>query len=232
MRRLAIAGVAVLSAAQLAGCPYLAAPSTSGVRVRTSLGEFVIELYADSAPVTVQNFLQYVEDDFYDDTVFHRAVVDFVVQGGGYTADLVLKETRAPIASEADNGRSNTRGTVAMARTDDPNSATAQFFVNLEDNTELDETTDRPGYTVFGQVVEGMEVVDLIAAVPTEHHEDLADVPVEPVIIEDVQVVVLSDGLLELTPAGEQYVESIQFNMASLIHDLLAELVGYMLVPP
>ena len=232
MRRLALRSLLVLSAAQMAGCPYVEIPTQPGARISTSLGDFVIALDAELAPLTVANFLQYVEDDFYDGTIFHRVVPDFVVQGGGLTADLVSKETRAPIPSEAANGLSNARGTIAMARTDDPNSATAQFFINLVDNTELDATPAQPGYTVFGQVIEGMEVVDLIAAVPTEDRDELTDVPVEDVIISDIEWLDLSDGEWALTAAGEAYLESIQLRTQYLARELLVQLVGFALFPP
>jgi cyclophilin family peptidyl-prolyl cis-trans isomerase len=232
MRRFLVIVVAVVSTVQIAGCPYVAVPSTVGVRVRTSLGEFVVELDPEHAPITVLNFLQYVEGDFYDGTIFHRVVPDFIVQGGGFTAELVLKETRPPIPSEADNGLSNVRGAVAMARTDDPNSAAAQFFINLEDNVELDATTDLSGYTVFGRVIEGMELVDRIAAVPTEQRGDFADIPVEGVIIDDIEVIELPGGPLELTASAELYLESIQFRTVSLARELLAQTVGFLLFPP
>jgi len=167
------------------GCP-LGEVVTAGparVRITSSLGEFLIELYEDEAPLTAQNFLQYVDAGFYDGTIFHRVIPDFVVQGGGYLPGLEEKEVGAPIANESGNGLKNLRGTIAMARTDDPASATSQFFVNLVDNSDLDATATAAGYAVFGRVIEGMEVVDLIAAVPTETRGDFDDVPVTDVVL-------------------------------------------------
>jgi cyclophilin family peptidyl-prolyl cis-trans isomerase len=177
--------------------PAAAAAGTSPrVALDTSKGTIVFELYPDKAPKTVENFLRYVEDGFYDGTVFHRVIPDFMIQGGGFTAEMQKRPTRAPIENEADNGVDNERGTVAMARTSDPHSATAQFFVNLKDNAFLDHTakTSRGwGYAVFGKVVEGMDVVDAIAAVPTGRMGGMQDVPTQPVVIEKARVV-LEDG--------------------------------------
>ncbi len=153
------------------------------VRFRTSLGNFTVELEPDLAPLSVANFLQYVDDDFYRNTVFHRVIPDFVVQGGGFTTDLTRKETRDAIALEADNGLRNDRGTLAMARTDVPDSATSQFYVNLVDNDSLNATDTFPGYTVFGRVVEGMDVIDAIADVQTGTVDGLQDVPLEDVVV-------------------------------------------------
>jgi cyclophilin family peptidyl-prolyl cis-trans isomerase len=147
----------------------------------TSKGPFTIELFSDDAPKTVENFLQYVDDGFFDGTVFHRVIPGFMIQGGGFTSEMTQKETRAPIANEADNGQKNLRGTLSMARTSDINSATSQFFVNLTDNAFLDHGTRDFGYAVFGRVIDGMEVIDAIAAVPTGTHGGHQDVPVEPV---------------------------------------------------
>jgi cyclophilin family peptidyl-prolyl cis-trans isomerase len=171
-----------------AGAPAAkpAAPAAPRVAFETSLGRFVLELDAAKAPKTVENFLAYAKAGFFDGTIFHRVIPDFMIQGGGFTADMNQKETRAAIANEADNGLKNKRGTVAMARTMDPNSATAQFFVNLKDNGFLDHTGKNArgwGYAVFGQVVEGMDVVDKIAKVKTGNKGPHADVPVEAVTI-------------------------------------------------
>ncbi|UCG89455.1 MAG: peptidylprolyl isomerase [Gemmatimonadota bacterium] len=144
----------------------------------TNHGEMTIELYPDEAPITVENFLAYVDAAFYDSTLFHRIVPGFVIQGGGRTLT-GMKETRAPIANEADNGLLNERGTLSMARRPDPNSATSQFFINLEHNEILDHGVRDFGYAVFGRVVAGMDVVDRIAALPTGPNE----APHEPVII-------------------------------------------------
>jgi cyclophilin family peptidyl-prolyl cis-trans isomerase len=153
------------------------------VRFETSLGAFTIEFFNDDAPVTVANFLQYVDDGHFDDTVFHRVIPGFMIQGGGMTANLDQKPTRAPIANEAKNGRKNLRGSLSMARTNDINSATSQFFVNLVDNDFLDHRPGSYGYAVFGQVVEGMDVVDRIAAVKTGSKRGHDDVPLEPVVV-------------------------------------------------
>lgn len=155
------------------------------VTLATSLGDVVIELNAAKAPKTVDNFLQYVKAGQYDGTVFHRVIENFMIQGGGYAADMKEKPTRAPIPLEARNGLSNSRGTVAMARTSDPNSATAQFFINVQDNTFLDaaQAADGQGYAVFGKVIKGMDVVDRIRAVPTGNRGMHQNVPLQPVSI-------------------------------------------------
>ena len=154
------------------------------VKFETSLGDFVIALDAAKAPVTVANFLQYVDDGHFDGTVFHRVIPGFVIQGGGMTADMSQKPTRKPIENEATNGLKNLRGTLSMARTNDVNSATSQFFVNLADNAFLDHQGPRNfGYAVFGKVVEGMDVIDAIAAVKTGRKRGHDDVPLEPVVV-------------------------------------------------
>lgn len=154
------------------------------VKFETSLGDFVVELFTDDAPVTVRNFLQYVDDGHFDGTVFHRVIPGFVIQGGGMNADMEQKKTRKPIENEATNGLRNLRGTLSMARTNDINSATSQFFVNLADNAFLDHQGPRNyGYAVFGKVVEGMDVVDAIAAVRTGRRRGHDDVPVEPIVV-------------------------------------------------
>jgi len=156
------------------------------VALETSKGTIVLELYPDKAPKTVENFLGYVESGFFDGTIFHRVIPDFMIQGGGLTADMKKKDTRAPIQNEADNGLTNDRGTVAMARTGDPHSATAQFFINSKDNAFLNHSAKSAsgwGYAVFGKVVEGMDVVDAISAVATTRKGMMADVPVEPIVI-------------------------------------------------
>ncbi len=157
------------------------------VLMKTSKGDIVIELYPDKAPVTVENFLAYVDSKFYDGTIFHRVIKGFMIQGGGLTPEMKEKGTkRPPIKNEADNGLKNLRGTIAMARTADINSATCQFFINLVDNTFLDHVPGDPakfGYAVFGKVIKGMEVVDAIANVATTAKGMHRDVPVEPVVI-------------------------------------------------
>lgn len=162
------------------------------VRVETSMGDFVVALDAGRAPETVQNFLQLVVDDHYEGTVFHRIAAGFIVQGGGYTPDLTLKPVQRTVFNESGNGLSNRRGTIAMARGNDPHSADAQFYINLMDNPSLNPRPTRWGYAVFGEVVEGMEVVDLIGAVPTGAGGEFdRDVPAEPIIIE--RIVLIND---------------------------------------
>lgn len=156
------------------------------VKLVTSMGEVVIELAADKAPASVQNFLAYVRDGFYDGTVFHRVIDGFMIQGGGMREDLTKKPTRDPVRNEADNGLRNTRGTVAMARTSDPHSATAQFFINVADNDSLDHRSRDPqgwGYAVFGEVVQGMDVVERIKSVATGRRGSFQDIPLDPVVI-------------------------------------------------
>lgn len=166
------------------------------VRLSTSHGEIVFELYPEKAPLTVANFLHYVNSGYYNGTVFHRAVNKFVIQGGGYTADLQPKETLAPIPNEAANGLKNQPGTLAMARTYEPDSATSQFYINLDDNKYLNYRAPDPkyfGYCVFGKVVKGMDVAKKIALLPTGASGSLpADVPVESVLIERAETI---DGL-------------------------------------
>jgi cyclophilin family peptidyl-prolyl cis-trans isomerase len=161
------------------------------LEMRTSLGTMKIELYPDKAPKTVENFLQYTREGFYDGTVFHRVISGFMIQGGGFTPDMSEKETRAPIENEASNGLKNVRGSLAMARTGDPHSASSQFFINTVDNPFLDftaETVQGFGYAVFGQVVEGLETLDAIKKVSTGSRRGQDDVPVAPVVIESVRV--------------------------------------------
>ena len=162
------------------------------VRLETNKGVIVLELDAKAAPKTVENFLGYVQEEFYDGTIFHRVIKQFMVQGGGFTADMEQKSTRDQIQNEADNGLKNKRGTIAMARTSDPHSATSQFFINIVDNAYLDFKTKNAqgwGYCVFGKVVDGLDVIDAIEAVKTTTKRPHQDVPVEPVIIEKAVVV-------------------------------------------
>jgi cyclophilin family peptidyl-prolyl cis-trans isomerase len=153
------------------------------IRFETTLGGFTIELFEKEAPVSAKNFLDYVDAGFFDGTIFHRVIPGFVIQGGGFTADMKQKETRAPIRNEADNGVKNRRGTLSMARTNDPHSATSQFFVNLVDNAFLDPGRGGAGYAVFGCVTEGMDVIDAIAVVKTGRKGGQDDVPAEPVVV-------------------------------------------------
>ncbi|HSH85397.1 MAG TPA: peptidylprolyl isomerase [Guyparkeria sp.] len=163
------------------------------VQIETSHGPIQIELFDQQAPGTVENFLAYVRDGFYEGTIFHRVIPDFVAQAGGFTADFVRKDTRPPVKNEADNNLSNDRGTLAMARTADPDSATSQFFINLTDNTFLDRRDNSragAGYTVFGRVVEGMDTVENITTIQTGAAGPFGqDVPVETVQIESMQIV-------------------------------------------
>ena len=163
--------------------------SNPTVIVKTSMGSFTIELFPEKAPETVKNFLQYVDDGFYAGTIFHRVIDGFMIQGGGLDKDLTKKGTRAPIVNEAGNKLKNVVGAVAMARTGEPNSATAQFFVNVKDNSFLDyrdTSRDGIGYCVFGKVVQGMEVVDKIKSVPTGTKGGTQNVPMTPVVIQSV----------------------------------------------
>jgi peptidyl-prolyl cis-trans isomerase A (cyclophilin A) len=170
-----------LTAATFIGLSASLAAHAQKVKLATSEGDIVVELDAAKAPKTVANFVQYVKAGHYNGTVFHRVINNFMIQGGGMTADLKEKPTRAPIPLEARNGLNNDRGTIAMARTPDPNSATSQFFINVKDNNFLNaaQSQDGNGYAVFGKVISGMEVVDKIRAVPTAP----GDVPVKPVTI-------------------------------------------------
>ncbi|NOY53870.1 MAG: peptidyl-prolyl cis-trans isomerase [Deltaproteobacteria bacterium] len=153
----------------------------------TSLGRITVELFTDKAPVTVKNFLDYVDEGHFDGTIFHRVISGFVLQGGGLTEAMEEKPTRPPIKNEADNGLCNERGTFSMARTNEIDSATSQFFINLADNAFLDHSDDNFGYAVFAKVTDGMDVVDKIAAVPTGNHGFHQDVPVDAVVIQSIR---------------------------------------------
>ena len=157
--------------------------SRPAVALETTKGKITIELFADKTPRTAANFLRYVDEKFFDDTIFHRVMPKFMVQGGGFTPELELKGTLPPIKIETRTDLPNVRGSVAMARTADRNSASSQFFINLRDNDQLDRTGPRPGYAVFGRVIEGMEVVDRIARVQTGRRGSMRDVPIFPVIV-------------------------------------------------
>jgi peptidyl-prolyl cis-trans isomerase A (cyclophilin A) len=181
-------------AALILGCA-LALSSTAWaqaaprVKLATSAGDIVVELAPDKAPKTVANFLQYVRDKHYDGTVFHRVIDGFMIQGGGFTAELQQKATRAPVPLEAKNGLKNDLGTIAMARTGDPNSATSQFFINVKNNDMLNAPNpDGHGYTVFGKVVSGMDVVDKIRAARTGNKGGMQNVPLEPITIQSATV--------------------------------------------
>ena len=163
------------------------------VTIHTSKGAITLQLYPEQAAGSVENFLQYARDGFYDGTIFHRVISHFMIQGGGFTQEMMKKQTREPIQNEADNGLKNTRGTIAMARTSDPHSATSQFFINVQDNIPLDHTgigsTRAWGYTVFGEVVEGMKVVDDIRFAETTTVNGMRDVPVVALVIERVEII-------------------------------------------
>ncbi len=163
---------------------------TKTVKLETSMGNIVIELNEQAAPITVKNFLGYVEEGFYDGTIFHRVIPDFMIQGGGFTDQMVEKQTREAIINEAKNGLKNERGTIAMARKPHPDSATVQFFINHRDNGPLNYVENiEPGYAVFGKVIEGMDVVDAIASVNTTTRMGYDDVPVKAVVIKSARVV-------------------------------------------
>lgn len=157
------------------------------IRFETTLGDFSVELLEKEAPLSVANFLRYVDDGYFDGTIFHRIVPGFVIQGGGFTADMTQKRTQPPVKNEADNGIKNKRGSLSMARTNDINSATSQFFVNLKDNDFLDHSRGNFGYAVFARVTAGMDVIDKIAAVGTGRRGGFDDVPLEAVIMKSVR---------------------------------------------
>jgi cyclophilin family peptidyl-prolyl cis-trans isomerase len=187
--RTTIAGVALLSIAKLA-----LAENLPRVKFATSAGDFVVELYPDKAPKTVENFLQYVKDKHYDGTIFHRVISNFMVQGGGFDASYAQKPTRTPVVHEGrqalEKGLRNTNGMLAMARTNDPQSASAQFFINVKDNAFLDPSPQAYGYTVFGKVVAGMDVVDKIEVTPTGPGGPFgSDVPKTPILINSATLV-------------------------------------------
>jgi cyclophilin family peptidyl-prolyl cis-trans isomerase len=161
------------------------------VVIDTSFGKIYVELFVDKAPITVKNFLRYADDKFYDGTIFHRVIADFMIQGGGMEPGLKRKQARAAIKNESNNGLSNERGTIAMARLPEPDTATSQFFINVKDNRRFDASQDMPGYAVFGKVVDGMDVVDKIRAVETEERfvgdDRRGDVPKQDVMIRSVR---------------------------------------------
>ncbi|MCL4503778.1 MAG: peptidylprolyl isomerase [Deltaproteobacteria bacterium] len=190
--RLVLPALLSLSLIFIAGNLARAERSHPLVKLETSMGDITLELNPDKAPITVANFLQYVKDGFFDGTIFHRVIPTFMIQGGGFDANMHQKPTRAPIKNEADNGLANDKYTVAMARTMDPNSATAQFFINAADNKFLNHTAKTMqgwGYAVFGKVVKGQDVVDKIKAAPTTTKGMYQDVPETPVVINKAVVV-------------------------------------------
>lgn len=165
------------------------------ITMETSMGVIQLELYPEKAPITVANFLEYVNEGFYDGTIFHRVIPYFMIQGGGMGKDLELKPNRDAIVSEADNGLNNDRGTIAMARTQDVNSAKSQFFINVEDNRHLNFSRRSGGYTVFGKVIKGIEVVDEISNVETGNFEQHYDLPIEPIILYSISTKLPSTNL-------------------------------------
>ncbi len=179
--------VAALLTTALAAPSVAVKPTAKAPRVKivTTMGDITVELYPDKAPISVKNFLSYVDDKFYDGTIFHRVISSFMIQGGGFTSDMTKKPTKPPIALEVGKGLSNLRGTLAMARTRVKDSATAQFFINVVDNKRLD--TAGGGYAVFGKVISGLESVDKIKAVPTTQKKGMANVPVDAVTIKSVR---------------------------------------------
>jgi cyclophilin family peptidyl-prolyl cis-trans isomerase len=189
-RRLS-ASVAAVAALWIGACAAALAANPV-VEMTTNLGTVRMEVFADKAPKSAANFLQYVKDRFYDGTIFHRVIPGFMIQGGGFTPDMEQKKTREPIDNEARNGLKNTVGTLAMARTSDPHSATAQFFINVADNDFLNFTAPTQqgyGYAVFGRVTQGMDVVNKIVAVPTSNRGPHEKVPVKPVVIQSMRIV-------------------------------------------
>jgi peptidyl-prolyl cis-trans isomerase A (cyclophilin A) len=183
VRRILFISLALMG---LIGCSSLSGPNPR-VLMETSLGDMTIELYPNKAPITVKNFLTYVDNHHYDGTIFHRVIGDFMIQGGGMRPDLTEKPTLPPIRNEAANGLRNERGTIAMARTNDPNSATSQFFINVEDNAPLNPGPGNAGYAVFGRVISGMDIVDKIRRVETHKLGPHENVPVENVVIKSVR---------------------------------------------
>ena len=176
----------LLAAAWLLSLPLWAA--NPSVEIKTSQGTIVAEIYSDKAPKSGANFLQYVRDGYYDGSIFHRVIDGFMIQGGGFSADLKQKSTRAPIENEGGNGLRNSAGTLAMARTSDPNSATSQFYINLVDNDMLDRSVGNAGYAVFGRVTQGFDVVARIAKLPTGNMGPFRDLPKTTIVIESVRL--------------------------------------------
>ena len=160
------------------------------VVITTNQGTIRLRLFANQAPATVENFLRYVDTGFYSNTIFHRVISNFMIQGGGFTTDFIEKETAAQVVNESKNRLHNTRGTIAMARTSDPDSATSQFFINQRNNMRLDWSPGQPGYTVFGEVIQGLSVVDFIATAPTTQQNGMQNVPIDAVIILSIERVV------------------------------------------
>ncbi|MGR9045486.1 MAG: peptidylprolyl isomerase [Gammaproteobacteria bacterium] len=192
MRILTVAAMLILTTTQALSQESIMSDPITKVKLTTSLGDITIQLNAKKAPISSENFLTYVKEGFYDGTLFHRVIPGFMAQGGGFDTDFNQKAVHAPIKNEADNGLTNSRGTLAMARTPDPNSATAQFFINYKDNHFLDYTSPTPngwGYAVFGHVIEGMDVVDAMAKEATGNRGMHQDVPKTDIVIEKAEIV-------------------------------------------
>ncbi len=189
MRTILPSAVLGLLLGWIAGCGSAENTDNPVLVMETSMGTVKIELYQSRAPITVKNFLAYVDDKHYDGTIFHRVIDNFMIQGGGFSPEMKEKRTKAPIRNESNNGLTNDRGTLAMARTDEPNSATSQFFINVKDNGFLNrrEAPDGVGYAVFGEVIDGMDVVDEIRFVPTRTLGGHENVPVKPVTIKSIR---------------------------------------------
>ena len=183
VNRLTFLRLFLLVACSFAFAPAWAADSAPIVVLKTSMGTITVQLDPAHAPLSTSNFLSYVDKKFYDGTIFHRIIPGFMVQGGGFTPDMTEKPAMAPIHNESTNGLKNLRGTIAMARTSDPDSATAQFYLNLVDNPALDGTSDTPGYAVFGKVISGLDVLDKMAGVPTATSGMNENVPVKPIML-------------------------------------------------
>ena len=162
------------------------APTNPRLVIKTSEGDITVQLFADKAPITVANFLSYVDSGFYNGTIFHRVIPNFMIQGGGFGTDMKEKASGEPIVNESENRLQNTRGTLAMARTSDPDSATSQFYINQRTNLQLDWTQQHEGYAVFGEVIQGMDIVDFIATAPTGNAGGMGDVPQQAIVIKDI----------------------------------------------
>ncbi len=191
MRKIFLSLMLILTSTLLFATENKMSDTQNKVKLSTSLGEIIIQLNTEKAPVSAENFIKYVNEGFYDGTIFHRIIPDFMAQGGGFDTDFKQKEVHEPIKNEADNGLKNTRGSIAMARTSDPHSATAQFFINYKDSSFLDYTSATNsgwGYTVFGEVIEGMDVVDAMAKQATGNHAGHQDVPKENIVIEKAEM--------------------------------------------
>lgn len=191
MRKIFLSLMLILTSTLLFATENKMSDTQNKVKLTTSLGEIIIQLNTEKAPVSAENFIKYVKEGFYDGTIFHRVIPDFMAQGGGFDTDFKQKEVHEPIKNEADNGLKNTRGSIAMARTSDPHSATAQFFINYKDSSFLDYTSATNngwGYAVFGEVIEGMDVVDAMAKQATGNHAGHQDVPKENIVIEKAEM--------------------------------------------